>query len=387
MPINQMKKNGKIVKDKNGRQGYRVQINYTDMDGKPQQVEKVTYGLAEAKLLEQQLLLDFKEKKETTNARMTVDQLVDDYLEFHRIEIKKTSLDTIARTLRLRVQPYIGNNRIDKLTTPQLSKWMTTIGDQNLADKTKQSAYKTLVALLNYAIKMKYIPDNPLTPLGNFKNSAEVDKQPKKLRYYTKEQFQKYISVARKHCTDGSGWAFYVFFNLAFFTGCRKGELHALKWSDLEGNILHITRTLGQKVKSEDGKDVESTPKTPSSVRDLQLPKPMMKILEEHKERQRAAYPQFTEDFRICGAEKPLRDSSIDTRNRQYAKEAGLPHITIHEFRHSHASLLVNNNISIQEIARRLGHSNVEQTWAVYAHLYPNQEEKCLEILNDVEVD
>ncbi len=53
----------------------------------------------------------------------------------------------------------------------------------------------------------------------------------------------------------------------------------------------------------------------------------------------------------------------------------------------SHASLLVNNNISIQEIARRLGHSNVEQTWAVYAHLYPDQEEKCIEILNEIKVD
>lgn len=111
-----------------------------------------------------------------------------------------------------------------------------------------------------------------------------------------------------------------------------------------------------------------------------------MKILNEHKERQRAASALFSDDFRICGGERPLRDTTIDKKNRQFAKEAELPRITIHEFRHSHASLLINNGVVIQEVSRRLGHSTVEQTWNVYSHLYPNQEEKALEILNKIKV-
>lgn len=354
MPIN------KTDKKRDNLQGYRVRVNYTDMNGNSRQVERTAYGYSEACLLEKELIAEYREKKEVAKSKMTVNQLIEKYIEYHKIEVKRSSLDAISRTLRLRVQPFLGDCRLDKLTQPRLAEWKKTIGSQDLSDDTKKNAYSIFVAMLNFAVKMQYIPKNPLSVLGNFKNSSEIDKQPQKLRYYTGEQFQKYIAVAKKNCTTINDWGFYTFFNLAFFTGCRKGEINALKWSDLEGNVLHIRRTIGQKGI---GEDDETTPKTKTSIRDIQLPKQLMSILNEHKERQRAAAGDlFSEDYRICGGLKPLRDTTIDKKNRQFAKEAELPRITIHEFRHSHASLLANANISIQEIARRLGHSNVELT-------------------------
>lgn len=378
MPIN------KIPKKKNGLQGYRVRVSYTDMNGKYQQVERTAYGQSEAQLLEKQLLTEYKERKEISKSKMTINQLVEEYGEYHKIEVKASSLDAIMKTLRLRVQPYLGECRLDKLTQPKLAEWKITISKQNLSDNTKKNAYSIFVALLNFAVKMQYIPKNPLAVLGNFKDSSDVSKKSQKLRYYTSEQFLRYISVAKKNCSTVNDWGFYVFFNLAFFTGCRKGELNALKWSDLEGSVLHIRRQISQKIK---GEDIETTPKTKSSIRDIQVPEPLMKILTEHKARQQEASHLFTDDFRICGGEKPLRDTTIDKKNRQFADEAELPRITIHEFRHSHASLLINNGIVIQEVSRRLGHSTVEQTWNVYSHLYPNQEEKALEVLNKIEVE
>ena len=67
-----------------------------------------------------------------------------------------------------------------------------------------------------------------------------------------------------------------------------------------------------------------------------------------------------------------------------YSSLAGVKTIRIHDFRHSHASLLANMGINIQEVARRLGHSNVEMTWNTYSHLYPKEEEKAIAILNAV---
>lgn len=206
---------------------------------------------------------------------------------------------------------------------------------------------------------MNYIPKNPLTLLWNFKDaSGTVEKSDEPLRYYTSEQFLKYIAVADKSAKTVIDWGYYIFFCIAFYTGARKGEIHALKWSDIDGDILHIRRSITQKLP---GGDSESLPKTKSSIRDLQMPELLIKVLNEHKERQRAVSSLFTEDFRICGGERPLRDTSIENKNSKFAEEAGLPHITIHEFRHSHVSLLVNNGINIQEIARRLGHSNVKE--------------------------
>ena len=378
MPIN------KTGVKKDGRQQYRVRVNYTDASGKAHQIERTAYGLAEANALEQSLIAEYKDKKQTASSRMTLNELIKEYEEYHATESKRSSHDTVMKVIRLRIAPYLGDYRLDKITQSKLAEWNVNLSKTKLSDGTKKHAYSIFVALLNYAVKMEYIFKNPLTVLGNFKNSSEVSEQPEKLRYYTVEQFQKYIAVAKKHCNSINDWNFYVFFNLAFFTGARKGEINALKWSDIENNVLHIRRQITQKLK---GEDVETTPKTKSSIRNLQLPKPMMEILEAHKKRQQESAPlQFSDEYRICG-EKPLRDTTIDKHNRAFAEEAKLPHISIHEFRHSHASLLANNNINIQEIARRLGHSNVEITWKTYSHLYPSQEEKALEILNQIDVE
>lgn len=169
-------------------------------------------------------------------------------------------------------------------------------------------------------------------------------------------------------------------FNIAFYTGARKGEIYALKWSDIEGNILHIRRSIAQKY----GKgNIETPPKNKSSYRDLKIPTPLMEILLEQKERQMQD-EKFTEDFRICGGIDCIRDSTVTNKNVEYANKAGLPHIRVHDFRHTHATLLVNEGINIQEIARRLGHSNVEITWNTYSHLYPREEERAVSVLNKI---
>ena len=111
------------------------------------------------------------------------------------------------------------------------------------------------------------------------------------------------------------------------------------------------------------------------------MPLPLIQILSEHKKRQ-AQLAHFTEEYRICGGERSLRDSTVQNRNKLYAKLSGLHDIRIHDFRHSHVSVLANEGINIQEIARRLGHSRVEMTWNTYSHLYPREEERAVNVLN-----
>ena len=119
------------------------------------------------------------------------------------------------------------------------------------------------------------------------------------------------------------------------------------------------------------------------SIRTLQMPAPLMMVLAEHKGRQEKL-ERFTEDYRICGGEHCLRDSSVFKRNIKYATLSGLKTIRVHDYRHSHVSVLANENINIQEIARRLGHTRIEMTWNTYSHLYPREEEKAVDILNTI---
>lgn len=374
MPINKTK----IKKD--GKQQYRVRVNYTDAAGKSHQIERTAYGKDEAVALEQQLIAEYKDKR-TATARITVQQLFDEYEIYHSHETRKTSHDSAMRNLRTRVLPTMKDYRLDRLSQPILAQWKNVVAASDLSIVTKRNAYAAFVAMLNYAVKMDYLNKNPLSVLGNFRDVEAIDKPEEKLHYYTSEQFCAYIAAAKEKAVTTADWGFYVFFCIAFYTGARKGEINALKWSDVEGNIMHIRRSIAQKLK---GDDVETPPKNKSSYRDLQIPAPLMVILSEHKLRQQEASRFFSEDYRICGGERSLRDTTIESRNTAFAKAAGLPHIRIHDFRHTHASLLVNEGINIQEIARRLGHSNVQMTWNTYSHLYPREEERAVAVLDRI---
>ena len=81
-----------------------------------------------------------------------------------------------------------------------------------------------------------------------------------------------------------------------------------------------------------------------------------------------------------------MRDTTVDKANRKIAQLADVKHIRVHDFRHSHASLLANNGINIQEIARRLGHSDIKTTLQTYSHLYPKESERALEVLNNIKI-
>ena len=365
---------------KDGRQKYRVRVDYYDNLGNRKQAERTAYGLAEAKDIEMRLMAELQ--KASPSANMTVRELCEKYLESHRHEVRESTLDKLSTNLRIHVLPLIGEVRLQKLNTITLQDWKLAIEKKGLSLKSRQNIYRAFCSALNWAVKIEYIKSNPLSKIGNFR-SAVTDK--KDMDYYTAEEFQTFANQALKHAQNAdtiNAWDFYVFFCIAFYTGLRKGEIHALKWSDIDGIYLNVKRSINQKAK---GGDVETAPKTKSSIRTLQIPKPLIDILAEHKKRWKSI-KGFGNDYRICGGTRPLRDTSLQNYNKMISSAAGLKTIRIHDFRHSHASLLANAGINIQEVARRLGHSNVEVTWNTYSHLYPREEERAIKVLDSVEI-
>ena len=367
---------------KDGLQQYRVRVNYTDSHGKAHSLTRLAYGLADAKQMEQELQRQYNEDK-PSQKKMTVQELYDEYIKSKQNEVRATTMRTIKERIDKGTLPYLKDKSLAKITAPVIQDWKNTLSTLGLSTRSLQNYFTELRQMFNFAVRMGYMQTNPMTIVGNF--SVKRDAVPKeKIQYYTADQFLKFISEAKKSAERKDTideWSYYVFFCIAFYTGARKGEIIALKWSDIEGNILHIRRSIHQKIKGI--RNLETAPKTTKSIRDLQIPTPLLKILEEHKQRQMLD-KKYSNDYRICGGIDTIKDSTIGKKNIEYAKSAGLPHIRVHDFRHSHASLLANEGINIQEIARRLGHSNVEVTWNTYSHLYPREEERAIAVLDKI---
>ena len=371
MPIYKM--DGK----KNGNQKYRVRINYIDILGNKRQIDRVVYGRSQAKELEAKLLSEVKEAP--SQPKMTVQQLYDDYIAAKKYEVRETTMKSSIELSKHHILPTLKNAKIEKLAPPVLQGWKNYIEEKSLSLRTRKSIYSEFRTMLNYAVKMDYLRTNPLLKVGNFRDAYETKRE---FNYYTAEDFLKFISAAKQRAEESKffEWNYYVFFNIAFYTGLRKGEISALKWTDIEDNILHVRRSIAQKLK---GDDRETPPKNKSSFRSLQIPAPLQTVLNEHYLRYKDM-DMFSDDWRICGGIVCLRDTTIDIRNRLFSSLAGVKRIRIHDFRHSHATLLANEGINIQEIARRLGHSKIEITWNTYSHLYPREEERAVRVLDKI---
>lgn len=363
---------------KDGLQKYNVRVNYV-FNGTKKQLTKVAYGIDNAKDLEWKLNHEVR-NKENIVVKMTVKQLFDKYIASKSLGIKKSSILKAINNFDYYIFPTFENIYIHKITTEMIENWKLEIDKRKrkLAINTKRSAFMDFKAIMNYAVNLKYIPQSPFNNIKNFKDNETIKQD---MNYYTMEEYKLFIDSAKnfaknkeKYQNDLSEWNYYVFFALAFFTGARKGEIHALKWSDINDSCLSIKRSINQRL------NIETTPKTKKSIRNLQMPLPLIDILKKHKKRQERL-KIFNDDFRICNN---IKDTTLQRKCELYSKSAGLKTIRIHDFRHSHVSALAHGKINIQEIARRLGHSKVEMTWNTYCHLYPYEEEKAITIFNSL---
>jgi len=357
-----------------------VRINFLDDSGRPKQFTRIAYGSDVAKTLEMKLINEIKTKCEIPTKKITIQELFNEYVEVKKYELRESSIIRMKQAYVLYILPTYKDYRIDKLTVNDIQKWKISMEIRNLSLSTKKIAFTYFSTMINYAIKMGYLNDNPLSKVGSFKNILGIKP---KIDFYTQEEFNKFIISAKEIATerekqfnDVSEWNYYVFFNIAFYTGLRKGEIHALKWSDIDGSYLMVSRSISQR-NLKNG-DFEGVPKSNSSIRTLQMPLPLIEVLTKQKQRQQLLH-NFDDDFRICGS---IRDNTLRIRKSVYSSKARIKNIRTHDFRHSHATILANNNINIQEVARRLGHARIELTWNTYCHLYPKEEEKAIAVFN-----
>ena len=186
------------------------------------------------------------------------------------------------------------------------------------------------------------------------KFSLKIEKNNKD--FYTLNEFKKFIK-----CVDNN--VYKQFFNLMFFTGTRPGEAMALKFSDLQGDFIVINKTI-----DEHGKREVGTPKTLSSIRSIRIDSKLKRDLCSLYDYYVELYRDNTFDCFIFGGKKPLSPTTINRYKLKACNIANIRPITLHQFRHSHATLLFNNGVNIHVIKSRLGHSKVSTTLDIYTY-------------------
>lgn len=171
-----------------------------------------------------------------------------------------------------------------------------------------------------------------------------------------------------------------TFFRLLYFTGLRFSEAQALTWNDLKGNRLNMSKQWNERQRE------FAELKTQSSYHVISIAKKTLEQLQQLKE----SYIQldgFSHEWFIFGGTAPIPKKTVENIKNRVIKNNNLKYLRIHDFRHSHASYLIDHGGEsyITAVSKRLGHADVYMTLKRYTHLMKNSQEGLLKILDKIE--
>ena len=381
-----------IYKNKD-KPGYTVRVNYTNERGEHCQIcrsNKETLTKSDARDLERQLMEDIEKKQFKNDNKMTLNQLFDSYLNDFKNQRKANTIRQLKTTYNNHIRRFLGHFNIYKITAREVQKWQNEINKHDFKTQYKNTILNNLNKLLNYAIKMYDLPSNPCAKVERFKDVKAIESA--NIKYLTYEQFKTFdnellrrLNKAKEsnninqliRMSQGR-----IFFNILFYAGLRKGEANALNWGDIieENNtlFLNVTKSINQKTCPFE----ITSPKNKTSIRKIPICSELLKILDEHKNNCLKFIDGFNETFFITGGLNPLCDTFTSDLKNDILKTCKLPHIRIHDFRHSYCSLLINGGVPLYVIARLLGHSTIEITQKVYSHVYPDSYTQAINYLD-----
>lgn len=308
---------------------------------------------------------DFLEKQ-SANPDMTFQNLYEIYMEDMAARLKQSTLLTKKAVLQTHILPFFGNKPINEIKASDVRRWQTKLmsSPNNYSQTYLKKINTELNSIINYAKRFYDLNTNPCGKAGTIgKAKAE------EMDYWT---YDEYIAF-REGVKDKP--LSYICFEILYWTGMREGELLALSPADIDfdNKLISINRTY-QRI---GGKDVFTSPKTRKSKRKIPIPDFLYQELSDYIQ---SRY-MLDADERLF----PITKLYLSHEMIRGCKNTGVKKIRIHDIRHSHASLLINQGCDALMLADRLGHEKVSTTLNTYSHLFPHKQQELVHSLESLQ--
>ena len=288
-----------------------------------------------------------------------------EYLLYAKQNLKEQTFVSKKYKFNSHILPYFKDMYLEDITSKTIIEWKDYILEKNFSNNQNNSLYYTLSGFFDYCSKFFNFDKSIVSNAGCFREKYEE----KKVNIYTIKQFKCFIKYVDNEI-------YKQFFNFMFYTGTRPGEAFALQFKDLYDGYVNICKTMDSHGKREIG-----TPKTKSSYRKIKIDNRLFNDLLYLKKIYEKEVP-FNDNLFVFGGVKPLSPTSVNRVKLKACEKAKLQPLTLHQFRHSHATMLQDKHIVINEISRRLGHSKTSTTLDIYTHTYLTQEKRVQRTLN-----
>lgn len=292
--------------------------------------------------------------------------------EYSQRNLKASTIETTKRNFKLHIIPYFGSYDVRKITAEDVYKAVRKWEKEKLKKANQLKNYVSNV--LQYGVVTGLLDKNVSTGIKVRKHDQQITRDTIG-NYYEEAELNQFLKLTKEYYKNQPQP--FIFFSLLAYTGMRKGEAFALKWSDVDLNArtIDINKTL-----SKAGNNlVIQSPKTVGSKRKITVPAKIIQLLKAWQMKQR-------EYLFFLGAKNT--DHLIFTNNQgkllQPTKSTfwleviqnkyNLKHVTAHGFRHTFATLSFAHGVDIKTVSKYLGHSNINTTMDIYTAVTKEQE-------------
>lgn len=303
--------------------------------------------------------------------KITVQEHFEAWWEIKKEKVKPTTAENYRFILDRYILPKLGTQLLKDLTSVKIEKMLIELIQEH-SESTVRLVSITLSQGLERAVKDRLLPLNPAKGIERPKGKKRI------VTPYTSNELRNLLGELESH-------RLFAFFRLLAYTGARRGEVLALRWSDLdfEKATLSISKNrtrIGKMVIEQD------STKGGDGKRIVQLDSETLRLVKDHRRRQieermkagslwQEANYIFTQENGL-----PLDPSTPYQLFKRTAKRLGLRSESLHSIRHLHATELLNSGVGVHLVKDRLGHSDISTTLRIYAHIRPEQKQEVADL-------
>lgn len=332
-----------------------------------EKVHKKKRGFAKKKdaLIAQQKFLETYDTD--IEEQYTFREIAERFMRYSKGRKKETTIYNQNNLINHILIPHFKTTPIKNIKPKHIDDFYQSIFDK-YSNSMLSNIRRNLSAIFNFAVNFYNLSRNVVKVV-----SLPKHEERRKQEYWTIDEFNHFINVV-------DNIVYKTLFMVLFWSGARKGEILALRYCDVdfENEEIEINNSWNDKT--------ITTVKTTPSERTITIPKHVIEQLKELEQYQIEKFKYVNNDdfiFTVRSISKPMALANVNKQFKIGIDKANVKPIRVHNLRHSHATLLINNNVQLYTISKHLGHSDITTTANTYGHLYPNTEKELQSVLTN----
>jgi integrase len=351
--------------------------------------------------------------------------------EYSKKALEMTTYNSYQQYLDQKIFPAIGHLKMARIQPVQLNSFYNNLQEDGVRKDGKPGCYSQstikkchaiISSIFSTAVQWQVVEANPCERISPKKKKDKSKREAvKDVKHFTLEQSQIFLSIINDDFKiihkahdriDDTGKKYHVndyiethsiptqlrvFFNLAIFSGLRRGELIALEWSDIDfnNNVISVTKSTAYSGKE----TITKVPKNESSVREINIPGSVMDMLKKYRNEQKELRLSLGDQWQgenyifiqwngkqmnLCTPYQCFKEVIKRYNFTIENVSEKLPDIPLHGLRHTSATLLISENIDVNTVSARLGHAQTSTTLNIYSHALKKKDEKASDTLENL---